>query len=143
MLFRAPVAPPHPFAEFWKDVSRNKGAVTGLVLIVAVTLTAFLADVIAPHSPIAQYRDALLMPPAWNGNGSWAYPLGTDAVGRDLLSRLIHGARLSMLIGFIVVTLSLIVGVTLGLVAGFFQGQGAIVIMRGCPEERSGGKEGG
>jgi len=83
-----------------------------------------------PHSPIEQFRDALLRPPAWTENGSWTYPLGTDAVGRDLLSRLIFGARLSMLIGFIVVTLSLIVGVTLGLIAGFFQGPVAIVIMR-------------
>jgi dipeptide transport system permease protein len=125
-----PDAPPHPLVDFWRDFGRNKGAVAGLVVIVLVTLMAIFADFVAPHSPIEQFRDALLRPPAWTENGSWTYPLGTDAVGRDLLSRLIFGARLSMLIGFIVVTLSLIVGVTLGLIAGFFQGPVAIVIMR-------------
>src|SRR3546814_11057932 len=117
-----PDAPPHPFAEFWKDFSRNKGAVTGLVVIVAVTLTAILADVIAPHSPIAQSRDALLMPPAWNGNGSWAYPLGPAAVGRALLSLLIPAEPPSMLLGFLLVPMPLLLALTLALVHAFFPG---------------------
>ncbi|MEO3433986.1 ABC transporter permease subunit [Inquilinus sp. CAU 1745] len=123
-------APPHPVAEFWSDFSRNKGAVAGLAVIVFVALLAIFADFIAPYSPIEQFRDALLAPPVWNDNGTWGHILGTDAVGRDLLSRLIHGARLSMLTGVIVVTLSLIVGVTLGLIAGFFSGMPSILIMR-------------
>ncbi len=71
-----------------------------------------------------------LKPPAWQAGGSWTYPLGTDAIGRDILSRLIHGARLSLLIGIAVVALSIVVGIALGLVAGFFRGVDEIAIMR-------------
>jgi len=70
------------------------------------------------------------LPPAWQEGGSWAYPLGTDAIGRDILSRLIFGARLSLLMGIAVVALSIVVGIILGLVAGFFRGLTEIFIMR-------------
>ena len=93
--------------EFWFYFSENRGAVIGMVVIVLVVLTAILADVIAPHPPNEQFRDHLLQPPAWQEGGSWAFPLGTDATGRDMLSRIMHGARYSLLIGCIVVTLSL------------------------------------
>ena len=69
------------------------------------------ADVIAPHEPFRQYRDHFLTPPAWQEGGSAQFLLGTDAVGRDILSRIIYGARYSLLIGLIVVTLSLSIGV--------------------------------
>ena len=65
------------------------------------------ADVVAPHSPIQQFRDHFLTPPMWQQGGTAAFPLGTDDVGRDVLARLIYGARLSLLIGIAVVTLSL------------------------------------
>jgi dipeptide transport system permease protein len=123
-------APPHPLVEVWRDLRRNAGAMVGLCVIVAIFLLALLADVVAPHPPFAQYRDALLVPPAWVEGGSWTYPLGTDDVGRDILSRLLHGARLSLLIGTIVVTLSLAAGILLGLVAGFFRGVVETAIMR-------------
>ena len=71
-----------------------------------------------------------LKPPFWQEGGSLAYPLGTDAIGRDMLSRLIHGARLSLLIGIAVVAVSVIVGTILGLIAGFFRGVIEIAIMR-------------
>jgi dipeptide transport system permease protein len=71
-----------------------------------------------------------LKPPAWQAGGSWAYPLGTDAIGRDILSRLIYGARLSLLIGVAVVAMAIVVGIALGLVAGFFRGPVEITIMR-------------
>jgi dipeptide transport system permease protein len=70
------------------------------------------------------------LPTWWQAGGSLAYPLGTDAIGRDLLSRLIHGARLSLLIGIVVVTIAVVVGTALGLVAGFFRGVVEIVILR-------------
>jgi len=105
--------------EFWFYFSENRGAVAGFAVVLAVVLTALFADFIAPHSPVEQFRDHLLQPPAWQDGGSWAFPLGTDAVGRDMLSRLIHGAQYSLLIGCIVVVLSLTFGVLLGLVAGF------------------------
>ncbi len=123
-------APPHPIAEFWSYFRVNKGAVGGLVTIVFIALIAIGADVIAPHSPIQQYTDAFLTPPAWAEGGSARFILGTDDIGRDILSRLIHGARLSLLIGGIVVTLSLSVGILLGLISGFFRGIVEVLIMR-------------
>ncbi|MCB1716628.1 MAG: ABC transporter permease subunit [Candidatus Competibacteraceae bacterium] len=117
-------------AEFWFYFSENRGAVIGLCIIVLVVLTAIFANFIAPHSPIEQYRDHLLTPPAWQEGGDWAFPLGTDPVGRDMLSRLIFGARYSLLIGCIVVVLSLSAGIVLGLVAGFSQGMVGTIIMR-------------
>ncbi|MGH6921673.1 MAG: dipeptide ABC transporter permease DppC, partial [Geminicoccaceae bacterium] len=115
-------APPHPLVEFWHYFRGNPGAVAGLAVIVLVTLTAIFADFVAPHGPAQQFRDHLLAPPFWNPAGSTEFLLGTDAVGRDILSRIIYGARYSLLIGLIVVTLSLSAGVSLGLVAGFFRG---------------------
>ncbi|HMG51550.1 MAG TPA: dipeptide ABC transporter permease DppC, partial [Inquilinus sp.] len=122
--------PPGPFIEFWRSFSANKGALGGLIVIVVIALVAIFAGVIAPHSPIDQDRTAFLVPPFWQAGGNWAYPLGTDDIGRDILSRLIYGARLSMMIGLIVVTLSLAVGLVLGLVAGFFGGIVDMAIMR-------------
>lgn len=116
--------------EFWFYFSENRGAVAGFAVVLAVVLTAVFADFIAPHSPVEQFRDHLLQPPAWQDGGSWAFPLGTDAVGRDMLSRLIHGAQYSLLIGCIVVVLSLTFGVLLGLVAGFSGRAVETVIMR-------------
>jgi dipeptide transport system permease protein len=123
-------APPHPLVEFWHYFSANAGAVGGLVVIVLVVLTAIFAAYVAPHLPAAQFRDHLLQPPFWNADGSTEFLLGTDAVGRDILSRIIYGARFSLMIGLIVVTLSLSVGICLGLVAGFFRGWPEAMIMR-------------
>ena len=116
--------------EFWHYFSENRGAVVALFVIIGVILTAILADVLAPHLPNEQYRDFLLLPPAWQEGGNWAFPLGTDATGRDMLSRIMHGARFSLLIGCIVVTLSLSVGILLGLVAAFAGGAVDTLIIR-------------
>jgi len=116
--------------EFWHYFSENNGAVTGLVVVVLLVLIAIFADVIAPHSPVEQYRDHFLAPPIWMEGGSWTFPLGTDAVGRDILSRLIHGARYSLYVGCIVITIAFSAGITLGLVAGFFRGFVETMIMR-------------
>lgn len=123
-------AEPSRLGEFWYYFRENTGAVAGLGVIVIVVLAAVFADVIAPHAPAAQYRDAFLLPPAWVEGGSWTYPLGTDAVGRDILSRIIHGSRFSLAIGTIVITLSLSVGIAIGLVAGFARGWVETMIMR-------------
>ncbi len=123
-------APPHPIAEFWGYFRVNNGAVVGLVTISLILVSAVFADQLAPHPPNQQFRDALLNPPFWMAGGTTEYLLGTDDLGRDILSRLLYGARLSMLIGLIVVTLSLSVGIVLGLTAGFFRGVVEIVIMR-------------
>jgi dipeptide transport system permease protein len=118
------------FSEFWHYFSMNRGAVIGLVVFVFMVLAAIFAPVLAPHAPDAQYRDAFLKPPVWQEGGEWKFILGTDPVGRDMLSRLLHGARFSLLIGAVVVTLSLIGGITLGLVAGFFRGWVDVAITR-------------
>jgi dipeptide transport system permease protein len=126
----AAAAPPNPLKEFWTDFSENKGAVAGLVVFLVVVFVALTADVIAPHPPHEQYRDHFLAPPIWDEGGSAEFLLGTDAVGRDILSRIMHGARFSLVIGLIVITLSLTFGIGLGLIAGFFRGVVEIVIMR-------------
>ncbi len=126
-----PVAAPlTPAREVWLHFRQNKGAMIGLYFIIFLVVVAILADVLAPHSPIIQYREALLSPPAWQEGGTWRFALGTDDIGRDILSRLIYGARLSMIIGFIVVFLSLGFGVVLGLSAAFARGTVEILIMR-------------
>jgi dipeptide transport system permease protein len=117
-------------AEFWSYFSENRGAVIGLVLFIGVVFIAVFADFIAPHAPNHQYRDALLQPPFWQDGGSIKFPLGTDAVGRDMLSRLIHGAQYSLFIGCIVVSLSLVAGIIFGLLSGFFRGRVDTFIMR-------------
>jgi dipeptide transport system permease protein len=123
-------APPHPLREFWSYFSANRGAVAGLIIIVLVLLAAVFADVLAPHSPYLTNNAVFLKPPAWQEGGSWSYPLGTDAIGRDILSRLLYGARLSLVIGIAVVALAMAIGIVLGLVAGFFKGITEIFIMR-------------
>lgn len=108
--------------EFWFYFRENTGAVIGLSVFVFICLLAIFADLIAPHGPAMQYRDALLVPPVWQQGGDWRFLLGTDAVGRDLLSRLIYGARYSLFIGCVVVSGAMLAGVAIGLIAGFFGG---------------------
>ncbi|WGL98244.1 MULTISPECIES: dipeptide ABC transporter permease DppC [Arsenophonus] len=119
-----------PLKEFWHYFSCNKGAVIGMGYIILMVVMALLADLLAPHSPNEQFRQFLLTPPVWQEGGNWQFILGTDDVGRDLLSRLMHGARLSLLVGGLVVILSLIMGVSLGLFAGYIGGLVDIAIMR-------------
>jgi dipeptide transport system permease protein len=122
--------PPRPLREFWLYFSANKGAVAGLLIVVFVLLLAVFAPLIAPYAPDLTDTSVFLTPPAWQTGGSSAHWLGTDAIGRDILSRLIHGARLSLAIGLAVVTLSVIVGTILGLTAGYFRGLFEIAVMR-------------
>jgi len=123
-------APPHPLYELWRGFRANRGAVLGAAAIAMLVLLAVFADIIAPHPPNLPNNAALLRPPFWQANGSWTYPLGTDAIGRDMLSRLIFGARLSLIIGIAVVALAVAVGTLLGLAAGFFRGLVEFVILR-------------
>lgn len=117
-------------ADFWFYFKVNRGAVIGLCFFVALILVAIFAPLIAPHDPIQQFRDAMKVPPFWEAGGSTKFLLGTDAVGRDILSRLIYGSRYSLFIGVVVVTISMVTGVTIGLIAGFFGGTVDTLIMR-------------
>ena len=123
-------APPHPLREFWDYFRQNRGALIGLAIVTGLILLAMFAEVIAPHSPIEQFREYTLVPPVWQQGGSATFLLGTDPVGRDILSRLIHGTRLSLAIGLVSVSLSLCIGVVLGLLAGFYRGLIEFAIMR-------------
>ena len=116
--------------EFWFYFSENKGAVVGLLVFCVIVLIAIFAPLVAPHSAVLQNRDALLVPPFWQEGGSASYLLGTDAVGRDILSRLIFGARYSLFVGVVVVVIAVSAGISVGLVAGYVGGWVDTVIMR-------------
>jgi dipeptide transport system permease protein len=117
-------------ADFWFYFRQNRGAVVGMWVFLALVLVAVFAQLISPHDPTQQYRDALLVPPVWQEGGRADFLLGTDAVGRDMLSRLIYGAQYSLFIGIVVVAIALIGGIFVGLLAGFFGGWVDTVIMR-------------
>ncbi|GAA5541296.1 MULTISPECIES: ABC transporter permease subunit [Brucella/Ochrobactrum group] len=116
--------------DFWFYFSVNRGAVIGLYVFMAVILVAILAPVIAPHSPVDQFRDYIKLPPFWQEGGSTQFLLGTDEVGRDILSRLIYGAQYSLLVGFVIVIISMCLGITIGLITGYFGGGVDTVFMR-------------
>ncbi len=126
----APEASRTPLREFWHAYSQSRGALIGLALIMLLILLAVFANVVAPHPPNEQYREFTLTPPAWTAGGSARFLLGTDAVGRDIASRLIYGTRLSLLIGLISVAISLTGGVALGMIAGYFRGLTETIVMR-------------
>jgi len=134
LQFTPAVANPRGFLalrEFWKQFSKNRGAVAAGCLLLILLVIAVFAPWLAPHSPIEQYREAVKIPPAWLAGGSWHFVFGTDEAGRDILSRLMFGARLSLFIGFVSVVLALIPGIVLGLIAAFFAKWTDAPIMRG------------
>jgi ABC-type dipeptide/oligopeptide/nickel transport system permease subunit len=102
-------------------------AAGGVVLVIAIG-AAVLAPLIAPHDPYAQAVGLRLIPPVWDEGGSWSNILGTDPLGRDLLSRIIYGARISISAGALAVTVSMILGVLMGLLAGYYGGRVDTVI---------------
>lgn len=116
--------------DFWFYFSVNRGAVIGFWVFVAIVLMAILAPWIAPHSPTEQFREYFLRPPAWQEGGSSMFLLGTDAVGRDILSRLIYGAQYSLLVGFVIVVISMCLGITIGVFSGYLGGVVDAVFMR-------------
>jgi dipeptide transport system permease protein len=131
-VLNAPLAaqPLHPLQDFWRYFKGNKGALAGLVFVTFVLLMAMLAPWLAPYPPDLTDNTVFLAPPFWQIGGSTAHLLGTDAIGRDMLSRLMHGARLSLVIGIAVVSISVVVGTGLGLLAGYFKGLLETAIMR-------------
>ena len=111
-------------ARWWWRFARNRGAVFGLAVLVVIVLLSVFAPVLAPYDPIAQGVGPALAGPSLE---HWA---GTDSFGRDMLSRIIYGARIALVVGVVSVLLAMLIGVTLGLVAGYYGGWLDIVIMR-------------
>ncbi|OWZ85013.1 ABC transporter permease [Natranaerobius trueperi] len=112
------------WAEAWRRLKKNKSAMVGLFLIALLFLSALTADFIAPHDYAAQNYDSITEPP------SSEFPLGTDHLGRCILSRIIYGTRLSIQVGFIAIAISLISGSLLGAMAGYFGNLADNIIMR-------------
>jgi len=112
------------------ELARRPLALTGGVVLVLFIAMALFAPHIAPHDAVRGDLRARLTPPAWLEGGDWRYPLGTDAQGRDLLSRIIHGSRVSLAVGFLAVSISALVGTTLGAVTGYFRGRTDAIISR-------------
>jgi dipeptide transport system permease protein len=125
-----PSQPPSPLREFWQGFAANRGALAALIVFVLIALASLLAGWFAPHNPVEQFRDHMLQAPVWGEGGSWQFPLGTDELGRDMLSRLLHGGRISLGIGLASVLMSMLPGVLLGLLAAFFDKRLSPAIMR-------------
>lgn len=117
-------------AEVWHELKKNRGALIGLALILLVSLVALLAPWIAPYDPTFTHEAALKLPPFWSATEPTGYFLGTDDLGRDFLSRLLFGARISLSIGFFVVLFTTVFGVLFGLLAGGLGGWVDQTIMR-------------
>ena len=123
------------FAMAWRSLRRDKAAMVGAAIIVIISLAALLAPVLAPHDPTEQFYEGLTldgqpMSSTVLSDGSWLFPLGTDPNGRDLLSRILYGARVSLIVGVLANALAVITGTILGSIAGFFGNPLESILMR-------------
>ena len=122
------LAAPSPGTLLRRRVFGHTGLLIGAAVLAAVVFMALAAPLLAPYDPYDQDLARRLIPPLWHGEGTWAHPLGTDMLGRDYLSRLIYGARISLLIGFAVMLISGLIGTALGVAAGYFGGKVDLVV---------------
>lgn len=116
--------------HFLTELSRDRVALFGLLIMVGVVSMAIFAPFISPHDPTEMNISLRLMPPAWDAQGSLNYLLGTDQLGRDILSRIIYGSRVSLIIGVGVVAIAGTFGIFIGLISGFYGGRIDEVLMR-------------
>jgi len=118
---------PLPPIPVWRRGLRrslgHRGLVIGSVILALIALAALLAPWLSPHDPYAQEVTQRLIPPAWYAKGSWEHLLGTDKLGRDYLSRLLFGARVSLFIGLATALISGLIGTTMGVLAGYYGGR--------------------
>lgn len=119
---------PTPGQQLRSRIFGHRGIVIGGTILAIVILMAVLAPLIAPFDPYEQILTARLKPPVWKDGGTWTHPLGTDQIGRDYLSRVIYGAQISLMIGFLAAILSGIIGTALGVAAGYFGGKVDLVV---------------
>jgi peptide/nickel transport system permease protein/dipeptide transport system permease protein len=120
----------HPLLEQMSQLWRNKTAIIGLVIITFFILTALLAPLLSPHNPVQTSLYDQLKPPVWHAKGTWKNILGTDELGRDTLSRIIFGSRVSLTVALVSVGLAFLVGTFLGCVSGYFKGILDSLVMR-------------
>ncbi|HSJ54965.1 MAG TPA: ABC transporter permease [Anaerolineae bacterium] len=129
----------HQVAYGWRLLWRDKSGLLGVIIFLLLTISALFAPVIAPFDPLDQHLKDSKLPPAWVEGGKWDYPLGTDSLGRDLLSRVIYGSRVSLTVGFFGVLIAGGLGMTVGLVAGYVGGRvdsiitGMVNVVLGLP----------
>lgn len=137
LAIRTPTVPAGSQFPFSKRLLHNPGGLLGLVIVALVVAVSILAPWISPHNHVKQNIIQRLKPPAWIEAGSSEYLLGTDGLGRDVLSRIIYGSRVSLIVGLSAAFLSGAVGVFLGLVAGYFGGRWDAVISRVCDVQQA------
>src|SRR5215212_2141097 len=124
------------WSDAWARLRRNRASMGGLILIVLFTLVAIFAPLLAPYSPVQQSANNSLRQPAWVQTGDPSkigrsdHLLGTDAIGRDILSQLIFGTRVSLIVGFIPQFIILLLGIPIGLIAGYAGGRTDNLLMR-------------
>ncbi|MFD1839320.1 ABC transporter permease [Paracidovorax cattleyae] len=106
-----------------RRMAGHRGLLLGSIVLGLAVLAAVFAPCLAPHDPFAQDVTQRLIPPVWQERGTWEHVLGTDKLGRDYLSRLLYGARVSLVIGFVTALVSGLIGTTLGVLAGYFGGR--------------------
>ena len=106
----------------------HQGVMVGAFIVLAIFILALFAPILAPHDPYQQNLLARLIPPVWDSRGSWEHIFGTDHLGRDYLSRLIYGARISLFIGFGAALISGLIGTVMGVMAGYFGGRVDMVV---------------
>lgn len=124
----AAILEPSPRALLRRRIFRHAGLTIGGGVLIFILAMALLAPLIAPYDPYFQDLTQRLIPPVWHDEGSWVHPLGTDGFGRDYLSRVIYGSRISLIIGFSAMLISGVIGSALGIAAGYFGGRVDMII---------------
>ncbi len=124
------------WGDAWHRLLKNKAAIAGAIVVIFFALVAIFASVLAPHSPLQIYPNSRFIPAIWEGVGATGKPsnpsffLGTDSIGRDVFSRVLYGARVSMIVGLIPTIIDLILGISVGLIAGYLGGWVDNLLMR-------------
>ena len=113
---------PSPWHRTWVAFRESHIAIVGLFVLAIFVIFSLFAPLLTPYDPIAQNIDGLLIPPSWQPNGSISYLFGTDALGRDLFSRIMYGCRVTLGSGFLMVVLAMLIGVSIGTFAGMLRG---------------------
>lgn len=119
---------PTPGQIMRQRMTTHKGFIIGGIMVLLVFMVALFAPYISNHDPLHQDLSNRMVSPVWSESGTWEHPLGTDNMGRDYLSRLVYGARVSILIGFACTAIAAVIGISLGLIAGYFGGMADYIV---------------